>query len=88
MDPIVPEEIDLEKLRSRLADEFGDAPPTGYIRGKTALRAAVVRDLDCSELEAEQLVETLESRGFIRYHGHKSNTVDDLEHRWALTPNA
>ncbi len=82
MDPIVPEEIDLDELRSRLAAEFSDAPPAGYIRGKTTLRAAVVMLLGCSELEGEQLVETLEARGFIRYHGDKSGGVDDLETVW------
>lgn len=81
---VVLEEIDLEKLRRQLARHFDGAAPAGYVRGKGDLRAAVVRIEKCSEMEAEQLVDTLESRGLIRYSGERREEVDDLEHRWQL----
>lgn len=80
----VPEELDLNDLRRQLEERFGDLPPGGYIQGKTALRAAVVEFLQCSELEAEQLIDTLEAHGVVRYEGDRSDKVDDLESRWLL----
>lgn len=79
---MVPEEIDLNELSGQLATRFGDAPPAGYVRGKGDLRAAVVDMLKCSELEAEQLVDTLEGRGLIRYQGDRSGGIDRLESHW------
>jgi hypothetical protein len=81
---VVPEEIDLKELRRRLSEKFGMAPPAGYVEGKGALRAAVVELLGCSELEAEQLVDTMETRGFIRYQGDPREQVDRLERHWSL----
>ncbi len=86
MPTIVPEEIDLNELRRQLEEHFGEAPPAGYLRGKTALRAALVQILQCSELESEQLVDTLEARRMIRYEGNKRDAVDDLESFWQLAP--
>ncbi len=81
---LVPEEIDLNELRRQLATRFGDAPPAGYVCGKGELRAAVVDILQCSELEAELLVDTLEGRGMIRYEGARSEGIDRLETHWLL----
>ena len=80
---MIPDGTDLEDLRRRLATQFESMPPVGYVRGKGALRAAVIGILECSELEAEDLVDTLESRGLIRYEGDPSK-VDRLECRWRL----
>jgi hypothetical protein len=81
---MVPEEIDLNELRRQLAARFADAPPAGYVCGKGQLRGAVVHILKCSELEAEQLVDTLEGRGLIRYEGDRSGKVDRLETHWSF----
>ena len=61
---------------------FAGALPRGYVRGKGDLRAAVVDTLACSELEAEQLVDTMESRGLLRYEGDRQEELDQLEHLW------
>lgn len=79
---MIPEEIDLNELRRQLAARFVDTPPAGYVCGKGELRAAVVDILGCSELEAEQLVDTLESRHLIRYEGDRSGRIDRLESHW------
>ena len=81
---MIPEDIDLNELRRKLAAKFSGAAPAGYVRGKGDLRAAVVAILGCSQLEAEQLVDTLEARGFIRYEGELEEQVDQLEHHWDL----
>jgi hypothetical protein len=82
IDMVTPEEIDLDELRRRLAEWFQGEGPAGYVPGKSALRAAVVALLECSELEAEELIDTLESRLLIRYEGDPAAEVDDLERRW------
>lgn len=88
MTKLIPEEIDLNDPRGRLAECFGELPPAGYVPGKTALRAAVVKILQCSALEAEQLVDTLETRRLIGYEGDPSDEVDDLERRWLLSSDS
>lgn len=81
---MIPEEIDLAELRSRLAQRFASLKPAGYVEGKGELRDAVRELLRCSDLEAEQLVDTLEARGLIRYDGDPENEVDRLERHWQL----
>ena len=44
----------------------------------------MVAILKCSELEAEQLVDTLESRRLIRYQGDPADAIDRLENLWRL----
>lgn len=51
--------IDLSWLTGRLHTLFASDPPVGAIVGRTKLRDAVMIELQCSELEAEQLVDTL-----------------------------
>jgi len=82
---VIPEDIDLDALRRELAERLRGAEPAGYVHGKGTLRAAVVSILRCSEMEAEQLVDTLETRNLIRYRGHSKDGVDDLESHWQLT---
>ncbi len=67
MELVPVEEVDLSALVADIRRDFGNDAPVGYLRGRTALRDAVVRRLGCSALEAEELVDTLESRGFIHY---------------------
>lgn len=81
---MTPEDIDLEQLRRKLLAQFSGAAPAGYVRGKGDLRAAVVAVLECSALEAEQLVDTMEARGLIRYEGDRQEEVDQLERHWDL----
>ncbi len=81
---MIPEEIDLNELRRKLRERFGGAAPRGYVRGKGELRVAVVELLGCSEAEAEQLVDTMEARGLIRYQGDARESVDQLENLWSL----
>jgi hypothetical protein len=79
-----PEDIDLAQLAAELQRTFGDRPPTGYLPGRTAFRDAVVAKLECSQLEAELLVDTMISSGFLRYSGTPTEKVDELE-PWEIT---
>jgi hypothetical protein len=62
-----PELLDLLDLVARLKErEAGGLDHLeGYLEGKTCLRDALISDLDCSELEAEQVVDTMVARGFV-----------------------
>jgi hypothetical protein len=59
--------VDLDLLARRLADAFAGKPPTGRVVGRTAIKNAVAESLDCSELEAEQLVDSLVLRGKLAF---------------------
>lgn len=65
MEPFDPETIDLAELARSLRNAVG---PTveGIVVGRTLLRDEVIRLLECSLLEAEQLVDTMIGRGIIR----------------------
>lgn len=59
-----PEEIDLAAVARELRATLG-APIEGAIVGRTVVRDAVAQQLQCSLLEAEQLVDTMIGRGFL-----------------------
>jgi hypothetical protein len=70
MTTLDPEQIDLDALSRRLAADLGsEAIPGGYLEGKTGVRDLVLGYFDCSVLEAEQLVDTMVTRGFMRFRG-------------------
>lgn len=60
-----PESVDLAELVSELRESCGHCIEDVVV-GRTLLRDQVVRRLNCSMLEAEQLVDTLIARGFVR----------------------
>lgn len=83
-----PEEIDLAQLARELALRLGSALDVNYLDGKTLLRDAVVDYLECSEAQAEELVETLELQGFARFP-----QLDDETHpaecgTWFIDPKS
>lgn len=60
-----PENIDLAELAAVLSAACG-ATISGEVIGRTRLRDVVVQHLDCSQLEAELIVDTMIGRGFVR----------------------
>jgi hypothetical protein len=60
------EDLDIDALLTHLAEVFRGAPIEGSIVGRTALRDAVTEHLGCSQLEAEELVDTLIAGGQLR----------------------
>jgi hypothetical protein len=65
MNPLDPESVDLADLARQLARVVPPDARSGSLRGRTIFRDATVTLLHCSELEAEQLVDTLVARGFL-----------------------
>lgn len=60
-----PESIDLAQLITQLRQAVR-LPIAGSLEGRTELRDATTRILECSQLEAEQLIDTLIARGFLK----------------------
>jgi hypothetical protein len=79
-----PEDIDLSELAETLRRTFGEQPPIGYLPGRTAFRDAIVSHVGCSQLEAEQLVDTMVTRGFLRYQGNPTSEIDEHD-PWSIT---
>lgn len=77
------EDVDLAALTAALRSRLSGAPPAGYLDGRTMLRDAVTRELSCSELEAEEIVDTLVAQGFLHYEGDPRAPVDD-ERGWSI----
>lgn len=57
--------VDLSALAAQLAEVLGKSELGGPIVGRTVLRDAVVQALDCSQLQAEQLVDTMVGRNLL-----------------------
>jgi hypothetical protein len=69
-----PEEIDLAELAQMLEPAVSGNPPAGYLEGRTALRDLLAERIGSSELEAEELIDTMVSRGFLRFSGDPSDS--------------
>lgn len=74
MERFDPESIDLAALTKYLRDKLG-AAVAGSVVGRTRIRDEVVAHLGCSQLEGEQLVDTMIGRGFL-VTSHSSNRLD------------
>jgi hypothetical protein len=51
----------------QIAPVLADTSTFGYVRGNTLTRDVLVRRLNCSEVEAELVVDQLEVLGFVRF---------------------
>jgi hypothetical protein len=68
--------VDLAALAASLDRSFGGSLPEGYVRGRTALRDAVAAQLHCPDAMAEQVVETMIGRSFLRFDGDPTSPAD------------
>ncbi len=59
----------------------------GYLRGRSYFRDLIAHELRCSDLEAEELVDTLEMNGFLHFEGdpYKRSVADS---RWDIHTHA
>ncbi|HYH99271.1 hypothetical protein [Hyalangium sp.] len=84
---MISEDLDLRELAEDLKAAFRHGEPVGYLRGKSIMRDTLVDRKGFSELEAEELIDTLELRGFLRFLGDPSErSVADAP--WEITPHA
>ncbi len=81
------ETIDLEELASLIRKHIpAGEPPVGYLRGRNYFRDVIQHQLGCSDLEAEDLVDTLEMNGYLQFHGDPSER-SQAESRWSVHPH-
>ena len=66
---MIPDDLDLRQLTEDIKRTLGPGEPVGYLRGKSLMRDLLVHMKGFSELEAEELIDTLELRGFLRFLG-------------------
>jgi hypothetical protein len=62
------EALDLARLARALATR-ARSQPRDYLPGKTWMRTVLAELLECSLVEAEELVDTLEARRLVRFSG-------------------
>jgi competence protein ComEC len=80
------DDLDLGDVTERLRRHIPEGePPVGYLRGRSYFRDVLSHELGCSELEAEELVDTLEMNGFLRFEGDPS-IRSRAESRWEIDP--
>ena len=78
------EEIDLADLAMRLKERLGSVLPEDYLDGRTVIRDTLEAQLGCSAMEAEDLVETLESREYLRFPTNADETHSNQPSRWVI----
>jgi hypothetical protein len=78
--------VDLAQLAETIRKHVPpNDPPVGWLRGRSYFRDVVAHVLHCSDLEAEELVDTLEANGYLRFEGNPSErSVADS--RWDIDP--
>ncbi len=84
---MISENLDLQEVTQQLRAALGDAAPAGYLRGKALMRNALVYTRGFSELEAEELIDTLEGRGFLKYLGDPTQP-SQADTRWEIASPA
>jgi len=80
------ERLDLRDVTERLLRHVPQTdPPVGYLRGRSYFRDVLADELGCSALEAEDLVDTLQMNGYLRFQGDPSSR-SQAESRWEILP--
>ncbi len=80
------EGLDLREVAERIRRHVPPTdPPVGYLRGRSYFRDVLVAELGCSALEAEDLVDTLQMNGYLRFHGDPASR-SQAESRWEILP--
>ena len=78
------EDVDLATLADALRACVGPTLSASYLRGKTLLRDVLARHLRCSDHQAEELIETLELQGYIRFPHYADETHPMGRRQWMI----
>jgi hypothetical protein len=84
---MIPDDLDLQQLTAQLKSALAPGEPVGYLRGKSLMRDMLVSMKGFSELEAEELIDTLELRGFLRFLGDPTERSIADSH-WDISPHS
>jgi len=83
---MIPEDLDLAELARDLQRALRNRGAEGYLRGKSLMRDLLVEEHRFSQLEAEELVDTLELRGFLHFLGDPSRR-SAVDTGWDIDPD-
>lgn len=83
---MIPEDLDLKVLAEELRGKLLHYPPHGYLRGKSLMRDVLVGDHQFSELEAEEIVDTLEMQGYLHFLGDPAERSHASDTTWEIEP--
>ena len=78
------EQLDLAQLAVALRLRYGRHLVASYLSGKTLMRDALEELLRCSESMAEELVETLELQGYLRFPHLADSTHPATRQAWII----
>ena len=78
------EEIDLAALAAAVRARLGSPLEASYLRGRTSIRDAIVAHLACSVYQAEELVDTLELQGYVRFPHLPDDTHPSGRRYWHI----
>jgi hypothetical protein len=79
--------LDLSQVAERIRRHIPPTePPVGYLRGRSYFRDVLVAELGCSALEAEEVVDTLEMQGYLKFEGDPAKR-SRAESRWKVLPD-
>ncbi len=84
---MISEDLDLRQLTADLKNRLAPGEPVGYLRGKSLMRDMLVEMKGFSEYEAEELIDTLELRGFLRFLGDPTERSIADAH-WEISPHS
>ncbi|HET6440622.1 MAG TPA: hypothetical protein VFG59_21355 [Anaeromyxobacter sp.] len=78
------EGLDLAEVADRIRRHIPPSdPPVGYLRGRSYFRDVLAFEYGLSQLEAEELVDTLEMNRFLRFSGDPSERSEAAS-RWEI----
>jgi hypothetical protein len=80
---MIGEDLDLQALADGLRAHLKQGEPVGYLRGKALMRDLLVREQGFSELEAEELVDTMEIQGLVHFLGDP-NRRSEVDSHWDI----
>jgi hypothetical protein len=80
---VIPEDLDLVQVAHEIKAALLPGEPIGYLRGKSLMRNVLVQHSGFSELEAEELIDTMELRGILRFLGDPAEP-SHAESRWRI----
>ncbi len=86
VEPMIHDDLDLQQLTAEMKAALAPGEPIGYLRGKAQMRDLLVHMKRFSELEAEELIDTLELRGFLRFLGDPTERSVADSH-WEISPH-
>ncbi len=84
---MLPDDLDLQALTEELKKRLGHSEPVGYLRGKSLMRDVLVQQEGFSQLEAEELIDTLEMNGYLRFLGDPAER-SHADTGWEIEPHS